>query len=69
MPWLAWSVTSDELRRRLARAARSPTRESACPCVDGVMSTALSPSSDTDPSFATDAVVMRSRYVLVHLER
>ena len=35
----------------------------------GVMSTALSPSSDTDPSVAVERSVIRGRMLLVDLER
>ena len=50
------------VRQRAGRRARphvAPLGRPACPALDAVMSTADSPSSDTEPSDATELVVMR----------
>ena len=64
MPWLAVSVMSESCAG--GRPARTePPSGIGVPFVDGVMSTAACPRSDTDPSVATDWSVMRSRTLLL----
>ena len=67
MPWLACSVMSEILGRRLCGGDVAPVGNRRAAERRRDVDSA-SPSSDTDPSLATDDVVIRSRMVVAHLE-